>query len=268
MSTPRAHVTIVVHMDGALATRTIRLPRWAFRSAVAGAIGLGALILLGLALYLPITAAAARVPGLVREVERLETENRKVGDLVAALDSAERRYDRIRAMLGADIVPDPVQLAATLPVAPVVRAHLAGRVGFLELGPSEPRHWPLEDPGYVTRGQATAGPGGNPGAEPHPGIDIAVPIGSPVRASGGGTVLQSGEEAEYGVFVLLQHPSGYQSMYGHLSRVTVAAGQAIDAGQVIGLSGNSGRSSAPHLHFEIRRDGEPIDPRTLVKEQS
>jgi murein DD-endopeptidase MepM/ murein hydrolase activator NlpD len=48
----------------------------------------------------------------------------------------------------------------------------------------------------------------------------------------------------------------------------VAAGQAVDAGQVIGLSGNSGRSSAPHLHFEIRHDGQPIDPRTLVKEQS
>jgi murein DD-endopeptidase MepM/ murein hydrolase activator NlpD len=57
-------------------------------------------------------------------------------------------------------------------------------------------------------------------------------------------------------------------MYGHLSRVTVAAGQAVDAGQVIGLSGNSGRSSAPHLHFEVRHDGQPIDPRTLVKEQS
>jgi murein DD-endopeptidase MepM/ murein hydrolase activator NlpD len=268
MSTARPQVTIVVHVDGALTTRTLRIPRWAFRAGVAGSIGLAALILLGLALYLPITAAAARVPGLVREVERLENENRKIGYLVAALDSAERRYDRIRAMLGADIVPDPVQLAATLPVAPVVRARLGGRTSSLETGPSEPRHWPLEDPGYVTRGQASAGPGGNTGGEAHPGIDIAVPIGSPVRASGGGTVLQAGEEAEYGVFVLLEHPNGYQSMYGHLSRVTVAAGQAVEAGQVIGLSGNSGRSSAPHLHFEIRHDGQPIDPRTLVKEQS
>jgi len=268
MSTTGPHVTIVVHSDGALATRTIRIPRWAFRAAVASSIGLGALILLGLALYLPITAAAARVPGLVREVDRLETENQKIAELVAALDSAERRYDRIRAMLGADIVPDPVQLAATLLVAPSVRARVAGSGPALEAGPSQPSHWPLDDPGYVTRGQASAEPTGNNGQETHPGIDIAVPIGSPVRASGGGTVLQTGEEAEYGVFVLLEHPGGYQTMYGHLSRVTVATGQAVDAGQVIGLSGNSGRSSAPHLHFEIRLDGQPIDPRTLVKEQS
>jgi murein DD-endopeptidase MepM/ murein hydrolase activator NlpD len=268
MSANRPHVTIVVHTDGALASRTLHIPRWAYRAAVAGSIGLGVLILLGLALYLPITATAARVPGLVREVDRLETENQKIGELVAALDSAERRYDRIRAMLGADIVPDPVQLASTLPVAPPVRARMIGAGPKLEAGPSRPSHWPLDDPGYVTRGQASAGPAGNNGQETHPGIDIAVPIGSPVRASGGGMVLQTGEETEYGVFVLLQHPGGYQTMYGHLSRVTVATGQAVEAGQVLGLSGNSGRSSAPHLHFEIRLDGQPIDPRTLVKEQS
>jgi murein DD-endopeptidase MepM/ murein hydrolase activator NlpD len=204
---------------------------------------------------------------LVREVERLEAENQKIGQLVAALDSAERRYDRIRAMLGADIVPDPLQLSAELPVAPAVRARLASSRRSLESGPSAPTHWPLDDPGYVTRGQASGGPGANTSEPAHPGIDIAVPIGSAVRAAGGGSVLQTGEEAEYGLFVLLEHPGGYQTMYGHLSRVTVAAGQAVDAGQVIGLSGNSGRSSAPHLHFEIRQDGQSIDPRTLVKEQ-
>ena len=262
------YITIVVHIDGALASRTLRISRSAFRAGVAGAIGLGALILLGLALYLPITAAAARVPGLLREVERLEGENQKIGQLVAALDSAERRYDRIRAMMGADIVPEPAQLAGTLPVAPAVRARVASAHRVLKAGPSEPTRWPLDDPGYVTRGQASPGPTGSSGEETHPGIDIAVPPGSAVRAAGGGTVLQTGEEAEYGLFVLLEHPGGLQTMYGHLSRATVAAGQAVDAGQVIGLSGNSGRSSAPHLHFEIRRDGQPIDPRTLVKEQS
>jgi murein DD-endopeptidase MepM/ murein hydrolase activator NlpD len=268
MSGSGPHITIVVHADGALASRTLRIPRWAFRGAVAGGIGLGVLILLGLALYVPITAAAARVPGLLREVERLEGENQKIGQLVAALDSAERRYDRIRAMMGADIVPEPVQLAGTLPVAPAVRARVSTARRVLEAGPSQPTHWPLDDPGYVTRGQAFPGPGGNSDQETHPGIDVAVPTGSAVRAAGGGTVLQTGEEAEYGLFVLLEHPAGFQTMYGHLSRVTVAAGQAVDAGQVIGLSGNSGRSSAPHLHFEIRHDGQPIDPRTLVKEQS
>lgn len=268
MKTPPPHVTIVIHSDGALATRSYRLPRWAVRLAVGGVISLGAVILLGLALYLPVAAAAARVPGLVREVERLEDDNHKIVELVAALDSAERRYDRIRAMLGADIVPDPVQLTATLPVAPVLRARPAGTQPVYEVGLSEPRHWPLEEPGYVTRGQAADAPSPNTGGEAHPGVDIAVPIGTPVRASGGGSVLQAGVDPEYGIFVLLEHPGGLQSMYGHLSRAAVAAGQAIDAGEVIGLSGNTGRSSAPHLHFEIRRDGKPIDPLTLVKEQT
>jgi murein DD-endopeptidase MepM/ murein hydrolase activator NlpD len=89
-----------------------------------------------------------------------------------------------------------------------------------------------------------------------------------VRAAGGGTVLQAGDQAEYGRFVLLEHPGGYQTMYGHLSRITVAMGQPVDARQVIGLSGNTGRSSAPHLHFEIRRGGELVNPGDMIKERN
>lgn len=268
MSTPGRYVTIVVHEDGALSSRTTRISRWAYRTLIGAAIGLGALILLAVALYLPVAAAAGRVPGLVREVERLETENQRIVELVAALDSAEKRYDRIRAMLGADLVPDQAHLVTTLPIAPVIHARLAGVHSGLESGPSEPTHWPLDDPGYVTRGHMSPGGTGSPEREVHPGLDIAVPVGSAVRAAGGGTVLQTGEDPEYGVFTLVEHPGGYQTMYGHLRRVTVAPGQPVSAGQVLGLSGNSGRSSAPHLHFEIRRGGESLDPRSMVKEQN
>lgn len=260
------YVTIVVHSDGALASRTYRLPVWLLRTLTTIAAILGGLLLLLLALYLPIVAQAARVPGLVREVDRLGAENRKIGDLVAALDSAERRYDRIRQMLGADVIPDPVRLASTLPVAPPVRAQPAGAPAVYEAGPSSPSHWPLDEPGFVTRGQAGSDANTDTRDEAHPGVDIAIPIGVPVRAAGGGTVLQSGEDPEYGLFVLLEHPDSLQTKYGHLSRTTVAAGEQVEAGQVIGLSGNSGRSSAPHLHFEIRREGTPIDPRTMLKE--
>lgn len=260
------HVTFVVHADGALDSRTYRYPRWVVKTVFSLAIGLGGLLLLGLALYLPIVAQAGRVPGLVRQVERLEAENRKIGDLVAALDSAERRYERIRTMLGADIVPDPVRLGSTLPVAPAIRARVIAAASPYEAGPSVPTHWPLDEAGYVTRGQALGAAPGDTREEAHPGVDVAVPIGVPVRASGGGTVLQAGEDPEYGTFVLVEHPEGYQSKYGHLSRTTVAAGQMVEAGVVIGLSGNTGRSSAPHLHFEIRRGTEPIDPRTMLKE--
>jgi murein DD-endopeptidase MepM/ murein hydrolase activator NlpD len=87
-----------------------------------------------------------------------------------------------------------------------------------------------------------------------------------VRASGGASVREAGEDAEYGFFVLLDHPEEYQTMYGHLSRILVTHGATVAAGEVLGLTGNSGRSTAPHLHFEIRQRGSSLDPMTLVKE--
>ena len=80
-------------------------------------------------------------------------------------------------------------------------------------------------------------------------------------------VLQTGAQEEYGNFVLLEHPEGYQSKYGHLSRIIAVQGMRVRAGEVIALSGNSGRSSAPHLHFEIRRNDISVDPGTMVKEE-
>jgi len=117
-------------------------------------------------------------------------------------------------------------------------------------------------PRVFCRGQVRPG---DP-AESHPGIDIAVPVGAPVRAAGGGTVAAAGTDPDYGMYVLLRHPAGYETMYGHASRLLVGEGEQVQAGQVIALTGNSGRSTAPHLHFEIRREGRSIDPLTVVKE--
>jgi murein DD-endopeptidase MepM/ murein hydrolase activator NlpD len=89
-----------------------------------------------------------------------------------------------------------------------------------------------------------------------------------VRAAGGGVVALTGVRDDYGVFVLLTHPDGYETMYGHASRVLVRDGERVAAGQVIALSGNTGRSTAPHLHFEVRRDGRSVDPMALMKEGS
>jgi murein DD-endopeptidase MepM/ murein hydrolase activator NlpD len=253
--------TVVIQRDGTTKTRTFRIPIWAFRLGT-WAIGL-VLVVLALitALYGPLVGAAARVPGMQRELARLRAENTRVRELSAALDSAESRYTQVRQMLGGEIVRDPVVKSAELPVAPPIRARLAVSVDR-PTGPSLPSYWPLDESGYITRGQVRAG--GRD--EPHPGIDIAVAAGSLVRASGGASVLQAGEDPEYGLYVLLQHPEDYRTMYGHLSRILVAVGTTVTAGQVIGLSGNSGRSSAPHLHFEIRQRGVSLDPQTLVKE--
>jgi murein DD-endopeptidase MepM/ murein hydrolase activator NlpD len=254
-------ITIVIQRDGTTRTRTIRLPIWSVRVG-AWVLGSAAVFLLLItALYGPLVRAAARVPGMERELGRLRAENTRVRELSAAVDSAESRYAQVRQMMGGGIVRDPVSKSSQLPVAPPIRARLAAMVSA-QPGISTPRHWPLDESGYITRGQVKAG--GRD--EAHPGIDIAVAIGSLVRASGGATVAQAGEDPEYGLYVLLDHSEDYQSMYGHLSRILVTSNATVESGQVIGLTGNSGRSTAPHLHFEIRQRGLSLDPLTMVKE--
>ena len=255
-------VTVVIQRDGTPRTRTLRIPLWTFRLG-AWATGLAALLLLFLAvLYGPMVRAALRVPGMERELARLQSENARVRELSAALDSAESRYSQVRQMMGGTIVRDPVTSSSGLPIAPPIRARLASSPADTAAGPSIPHRWPLDETGYITRGQVTAG--GRD--EAHPGLDIAVSVGSLVRASGGATVREAGEDPEYGFFVLLEHPGDYQTMYGHLSRILVTSGVTVASGEVIGLSGNSGRSTAPHLHFEIRHGGASLDPLTMVKE--
>lgn len=256
-------VTVVIQRDGTTRTRAVRIPIWGLRLG-GWTLGVMALLLLLVtALYGPLVRAAARVPGMERELGRLRAENTRVRELSAALDTAESRYAQVRQMMGGEIVRDPVAKSSQLPLAPPIRARLASAVAIDTVTDiSLPRHWPLDETGYITRGQVKA----SGRDEAHPGIDIAVAMGSLVRASGGAMVRQATEDPEYGLFVLLDHSEEYQSMYGHLSRTLVTPGATVAPGEVIGLSGNSGRSTAPHLHFEIRQHGLSLDPLTRVKE--
>jgi len=257
-------VTIVFHTDGELRTRTYRLPLWAVRVGKAVALAVAALALLFFAFAGPITRAAARVPALEAEVSRLRSENARVLELAAALNRAEASYQELRSVLGAPTAGnDPTQRGAgELPRTRVIAARLPGTRSPYESGPSIPSHWPLDERGFVTRGQIR--PGSE--AESHPGMDIAVPVGTPVRAAGGGVVTLTGVRDDYGVFVLLRHPDSYETLYGHASRILVRDGDSVSAGQVIALSGNTGRSTAPHLHFEVRRGRQMLDPLSFLKE--
>jgi len=265
--------TLMVHRDGSLKSREIHVPRWMVRAAaIAGAVVVVAVVVI-VAAYGPIVAAAAREPLLARQVKQLTQETRRVAELAAALDDAEARYAQLRGMLGAQIGAPPEAASAVstaseerLYVAPPLLARAPGDRGdsgtTTEAGPSVPHLWPLVVPSYRTRGMV----GPNSRQESHPGVDLAVPVGSDVRATGGGLVREAGQDSAYGLYVLIQHPEGYESMYGHLSRLLVARNDAVRAGQVIALSGNTGHSTAPHLHFEIRRGGKSVDPLALVRE--
>lgn len=94
----------------------------------------------------------------------------------------------------------------------------------------------------------------------HSGIDLALPEGTAVHASAPGRVVTAGWEGGYGLLVVVSHGEGYTTYYAHLSRVLVSVGQFVEIGQPVGLSGNTGLSTGPHLHFEIRRDGVAVDP--------
>ena len=98
----------------------------------------------------------------------------------------------------------------------------------------------------------------------HAGMDLAVPVGTPVRAAADGRVVEAGWQSGYGWTVRLDHGYGYQTIYGHNSRLLVKAGQKVVKGQIIAYSGSSGRSTAPHLHYEVRVNGKPVNPRDYL----
>lgn len=94
----------------------------------------------------------------------------------------------------------------------------------------------------------------------HKGVDWATPIGTSIYASSGGTVVFAGWGSGYGYVVYINHPDGRQTRYGHLSKIYCKVGDHVNQGQVIAASGNTGRSSGPHVHFEIRINGEAVNP--------
>lgn len=96
----------------------------------------------------------------------------------------------------------------------------------------------------------------------HPGVDIRAPVGSPIRAATGGTVVYTGRYFAYGLIVEVEHRDGTRARYAHLASVAPEAkvGDWIVAGQVLGQVGRTGRTTGPHLHIELRRDGRAVDP--------
>ncbi|MGN0948062.1 MAG: murein hydrolase activator EnvC family protein [Megasphaera sp.] len=94
----------------------------------------------------------------------------------------------------------------------------------------------------------------------HSGIDIGVDYGTPVQAAAGGTVVEAAWISGYGYSVIIDHGNGLSTLYGHNQELAVSAGQQVSQGQVIAYAGSTGNSTGPHVHFEVRSSGEPVDP--------
>jgi murein DD-endopeptidase MepM/ murein hydrolase activator NlpD len=138
-----------------------------------------------------------------------------------------------------------IALASLTPTSPSAR-HSAKRAGNLDFV------WPV-------RGRLSSRFGWR-GKRPHEGIDIAARRGAEVRAAESGRVILAGRLGGYGRVVIVKHAGHYSSVYAHNHRNRVRKGQFVEKGQVIAEVGSSGRSSGPHLHFEIRRSQSPKDP--------
>lgn len=98
------------------------------------------------------------------------------------------------------------------------------------------------------------------GRRAHKGIDLAQPTGTPIRASADGVVSRADWFSSYGLFVSLEHGGNIETRYGHMSRLNVAAGQSVRKGDIIGYVGSTGRSTGPHLHYEVRIAGTAVSP--------
>lgn len=246
--------TVLLLRDGG-----VRAASWSFGPTLGlGAIAAVLLLLLavgwGGGLWWAGARTERRVRALEDRVERLRDDRARVSLLAARLDSIERNYLRLRRAMA----------AGSGDSAGTVRLPAVGAGGEPEAGRETaegPRwEWPLARRGFVTRSFDAAGASG------HPGLDVAVPSGSYVRASRPGVVEEAGTDAVYGRFVRLRHADGATSLYGHAQWLFVASGDRVEGGEVIALSGSTGRSSAPHLHFEVRDQAGPVDPTRLLRE--
>jgi murein DD-endopeptidase MepM/ murein hydrolase activator NlpD len=128
---------------------------------------------------------------------------------------------------------------------------------------SIPRGLPVN--GYITDGFGMRrNPFNGEGREVHEGLDIAVDFGTPVTSTADGLVIYAAPHAGYGNLVIVYHNNGITSRYGHLSRIAVEAGQRVKRGDQVGNVGSTGRSTGPHVHYEIRENDQSIDPLRYV----
>ena len=292
MSRPRRLNILIVPSDGARPLR-FALPRWAVVASVSAAAAVVSILGALLGDYVG-TRALARDPAVLRQ---------RVADQQAVIDAFRRRIGEIRlevatwrdlhakiwepfgpdagparASMGiggasatsserSGVRPSPLEeidrLAETVnEEGQDLRAleWLMGRAGkALALMPSR---WPVR--GAVNSDFGNRLSPWTRTAEFHGGLDIAADRGTPVHAPAPGTVIFASAQSEFGFTVILEHGQEIRTLYGHLSKVLVTPGQKVERGHMLGLTGNTGKSSGPHLHYEILVKGQSVNPRAYI----
>ena len=217
--------------------------------------------------YGRLAGLAQRSVSVSRENDRLKGQLAQVDSLRVELLNLQALGLQLKGMLGLQLSPEDSLLVASLsPTAKspsIKREEEDGGIGpeeqrlMLEAMPSM---WPLK--GYVTREFFVTG--GEKEPQYHPGMDIAAPRNTPVYVAADGVVDVSRFDETYGWVVEIDHGYGLRSVYGHNTRNLVNVGDRVARGKTIAFVGSTGNSTAPHLHFEVRENGVPVDPRKYL----
>ena len=262
---PREFSVIIVPHDN----RTT----WNFRISYRWLYALSALLLVGLIVGTTVVFTYGRVATIARNAVTLNRENTHLRGQLAEVDSLRVELIELRAlglqmkhMLGVPLSPADSALVASL--SPVARTPSIPHDEEQGVAADEqrlmldamPTVWPVK--GYVTKEFRVTGGEKNPSY--HPGMDIAAERETPVLVVADGIVEMSGFDETYGWMVEVDHGYGIRSVYGHNSRNLVKTGDRVTRGTTIAFVGSTGKSTAPHLHFEVRENGVPVDPRKYL----
>jgi murein DD-endopeptidase MepM/ murein hydrolase activator NlpD len=285
---PTQLYTVIVVSDHSQAVRKFRLPRrWLERGAwIAGGVAL--LSLLGLGHYFSLLGSSSENRVLKEENAQLRSQillvQEKVAHISATLDRVERFDAKLRTAVtelqdperGAgqgpvEAAPPKGAIPGPAPAAPEVggppRAEGAAGGQGDDQGsrlPSAPSLWPAR--GWLTSEFGVRVDPYSAERAMHRGVDIATPHGAAVIAPSDGLVVFSGVEGSYGKVLVIDHGWGLKTRYGHLSEVLVSPGERVKRGARVALVGNTGRSTGPHLHYEVRVNGIPENPARFFTE--
>ena len=250
-------------------------------------IGVGAALAVSAVVYLVLSAQqnVVAIRHLRQELtsnERIQTQNRQLRAELSAVKSQERTGNEraiaqvsemvrdihhVQGELGVPLSPSGEGVGNLLSRLDSMQKELPGllsaavtRDTFLRFKPDE---LPVQGPVVSPFGWRVNPLGGN-GAEFHDGIDIAVPPGTPVCAPAAGVVTYAGWYAGYGEYVQIDHGYGIETFYGHNSKILLHLGEHVVRGQEISLSGDTGNSTGPHVHFGLHYRGLPTNPWTFI----
>ena len=259
------YIDFLVIPHGQEPSLNFRLRSWVVKLLIVG-VAMWFIILIGVSIFYGHLSSRALAAGMLQEEnEKLRDYNSRVIEIEKSFRKNLALVSRIASMAGVEIenVDAAVKAAYdSLQSDSLTQATIAGLPGDkVPLSQEElekmrvPQGRPLY--GWVTRG---FNPEQSDGKEKHDGIDIAVKEGTPIVVTATGTVSFSGWDKVFGNMIIVDHGNNFKTAYGHNQKNMVVKGQKVYKGDVIALSGDTGRSSAPHLHYEVIKNGEPVDP--------